>query len=60
MFECFHCGERTVVRDGDFTFFDYGIEGDGVVKNYHCESCGAEIEYFISCEEKNYEQGRND
>ena len=36
MYECFHCGSRSVIWDSDFTF----------------EDCGAEIEYRISFEEE--------
>jgi hypothetical protein len=47
MFECFHCGARLVIWDADFTFEDYGIPGDGIIHECHCENCGAEITYYI-------------
>lgn len=47
MYECFHCGEMTVVWDSDFSFEDCGYEGDGIVHFLHCANCGAEIEYAI-------------
>ena len=50
MFECFHCGCRSVIWDSDFTFDDCGYEGEGLVQFLHCTSCGAEIEYRISFE----------
>ena len=53
MYECFHCGERAVIWDGDFTFEDYGYEGDGVINTLHCENCGAEITYAVAIEEDN-------
>ena len=31
MYECFHCGERSVIWQSDFTFEDFGYEGDGIV-----------------------------
>lgn len=48
MYECFHCGEKAVVWDNDFTFEDYGYEGEGIVHACRCANCGAEIEYRIS------------
>lgn len=47
MYECFHCGERSVSWDGDFNYEDYGLEGDGIVHNCHCNNCGAYIVYFV-------------
>ena len=47
MFECFHCLSRSVVWDADFTFEDYGLEGEGLVHHCHCANCGAEIIYYI-------------
>ena len=49
MYECFHCGMRTVILDCDHTFKDMmlGYEGDGLIRIFHCENCGAQIEYWI-------------
>ena len=47
MYECFHCGSRSVIWDCDFTFEDYGYEGDGIIQDLHCCNCGAQIQYFI-------------
>lgn len=47
-FECFHCGVRAVIWDNDFTFEDYGYEGEGLIHACHCGNCGAEITYAIS------------
>lgn len=47
MFECMHCGERAVVWDGDFTFEDYGEEGEGIIHECTCSNCGAMITYRI-------------
>ena len=47
MYECFHCGHQSVIWDCDFTFEDFGYEGDGLVHICHCANCGAEIEYRI-------------
>lgn len=48
MYECFHCGHRSVIWDNDFSFEDYGYDNDGIVHSLHCSNCGAEIEYYIS------------
>lgn len=52
LFECFHCGERALLWDSDFTFEDYGREGSGLVHVLHCTNCGADVEYFIPDEEE--------
>lgn len=49
MYECFHCGEKAVIWDNDFSYEDYGLEGEGIVQDLHCENCGARIQYFIDC-----------
>lgn len=52
MYECFHCGCKSVIWDSDFTYEDYGYEGDGLVQVCHCTNCGAEIYYLISDNEE--------
>lgn len=47
MFECFHCGEKAVIWDSDFTFDEVDREGSGIIHLLHCTCCGAEIEYAI-------------
>lgn len=47
IYECFHCGARAVVWGADFSFDDYGREGEGIVHTLTCDNCGAEIEYYI-------------
>lgn len=51
MYECFHCLSRSVLWDNDFTFEDYGYEGNGLVQECHCVNCGAMITYFIPFDE---------
>jgi hypothetical protein len=36
-----------VIWDADFSFEDFGYEGQGIVQICHCANCGAEIEYRI-------------
>lgn len=57
MYECFHCGCRTVIWDNDFTFEDFCYEGEGIVHVLHCCNCGAEIEYSIPIPD---EEGENE
>lgn len=48
MYECFHCLSRSVIWDCDYTFEDFGLEGEGLVQCCHCVNCGAEIIYYVS------------
>ena len=56
MFECFHCCTRSVIWDSDFTFEDFGFEGEGLVHVLHCTNCGAEIVYRIGITEDDIEE----
>lgn len=47
-YQCFHCLSQAVIWDNDFTFEDYGYEGEGIIHVCHCANCGAEIEYKIN------------
>lgn len=51
MYECFHCGSRSVIWDNDFSFEDFGYDGEGIVHVCHCCNCGAHIEYYISLDD---------
>lgn len=46
-YQCFHCLSNSVVWQSDFSFEDYGLEGEGVINVCHCANCGADIEYYI-------------
>lgn len=52
MYECFHCLQRTVIWDNDFSFEDYGEEGEGIIHVCHCSNCGALIEYRVPLNEE--------
>lgn len=52
MYECFHCGKKTVFWSGDFSFEDLGYDGEGIVHMCKCQNCGAEIEYRIPIKEE--------
>ena len=58
MYECFHCREQTVIWDSDYSYEEWGLEGEGIVQVLHCTNCGAEITYYIS-DESNEEQDLN-
>ena len=47
MDECFHCGTKGVIWVGDFSFKDYGLDGEGIIHECHCRNCGADITYYV-------------
>lgn len=47
---CWFCGAE-MFWSGDFTFEDYGIEGDGIVAELTCSGCGATAEFYTKIEE---------
>lgn len=51
-YQCFHCLHNTVHWESDFTFEDYGLEGEGIIHVCHCSNCGADIEYQIRLDEE--------
>ena len=55
MYECFHCGKYSVIWDNDFSFEDYGEDGEGIIHVCHYVSCGALITYRVSVEDDNEE-----
>ena len=46
-YECFHCGEQSVIWSGDADYEDYGLEGTGIIHECRCSNCGAEITYRV-------------
>lgn len=52
MYQCFHCGQMSVIWDADFNYEDFGLEGEGIIHVCHCTNCGANIEYYIPLEEE--------
>jgi hypothetical protein len=57
MYQCFHCLDQSVGWDSDFSYEDFGYEGEGIVHICHCANCGAEIEYRVPLEEPEEETG---
>lgn len=56
MYECFHCGARSVIWDSDFTAEEAGYLCEGIVHMCHCTNCGAEIEYLIRIDDPDAEE----
>ena len=56
MYECFHCGCKTVYWCADFDFEDFGYEGEGIVHVCKCSQCGADIEYRIRTDTEEEEE----
>ena len=55
MYECFHCLQRAVIWDGDFSFEDYGEPGEGIIHECHCTNFGAHITYMIRLDDEDDE-----
>ena len=47
MYQFFHCLANAVIWQNDFTFEDFGYDGEGIVHVLTCMNCGAEIEYDV-------------
>jgi len=47
VYECFHCGHKSVIWCSDFSFQEYGDVGEGIYQVCQCTHCGAEITYRI-------------
>ena len=56
-YQCFHCCTNGVIWQSDFTFEDYGRDGEGIVHVCECANCGAEIEYYIPLNDDENERG---
>lgn len=52
MYECFHCGQKAVIWQSDFSFDEMLYEGEGIVHICYYSNCGAEIEYRISTDDE--------
>lgn len=57
MYECFHCGHRSVIWQADFSYEDFGLEGEGIVQVCKCSHCGADIYYHITLTEQEEQNG---
>ena len=43
---CYRCNNE-LIWGGDFTFEDYGNEGEGIVTNLSCSKCDAYVEVYL-------------
>ncbi len=50
--KCWHCN-TDLIWGGDFDFEDYGLDGNGIVSNLHCEKCPTNIEVYYNIDEEN-------
>lgn len=58
MYECFHCLQRALVWQADYSFEDYGIyEEEGIVHTLKCSNCGADVEYYVPVKKPEDEDG---
>jgi hypothetical protein len=47
---CWFCG-ALMNWSSDFSFEDYGIDGDGIVANLTCNGCKATAEFYTAINE---------
>ena len=50
LMRCWHCGKE-MVWGSDFSFEDYGREGEGIVSSFSCQNCPATAEVWLPIEE---------
>lgn len=60
MFECLNCGEKALLWDCDYSYDDYELEGDGIVREFHCTKCRAEITLYIPLDDPEEEDVTSD
>lgn len=48
---CGNCGSDKVIWGGDHDFEDHGLDGIGIVSNYHCPDCHASILMYVPHDE---------
>lgn len=51
---CHFCGGK-LIWGNDFSFEDYGIEGEGIVTSMTCSGCGATWEGYLEIENESIE-----
>lgn len=44
--DCHRCGEELCWMN-DYTFEDYGMEGNGIITVWHCLKCEADVEIYL-------------
>ena len=50
--KCWFCnGEKELMWNSDFSFEDYGYEGEGIVTVLTCSNCNAHFEGYLDLSE---------
>jgi len=44
---CWHCGSE-LIWNSDFSYEDYGLEGEGIITALSCTKCNAEVEVYLA------------
>jgi len=52
---CWFCGGE-MIWGCDFSFEDYGMDGDGIIATLSCPDCGATAEFMTAIEDGNEEE----
>jgi hypothetical protein len=47
---CWFCGSK-MIWGADFSFEDYGSEGESIIANLSCPNCGATAEFYLKIKE---------
>ena len=50
---CWHCNTE-LVWGGDFTFEEYGLEGEGIVSNLSCPICPTYVEVYYDIDKEKH------
>ena len=48
---CWHCNSKLIWKN-DFSFEDYGIEGEGVVADLSCPKCPTDVQVYYKISEE--------
>lgn len=53
MYQCFHCLNNSLVWQSDYSFEDFGYDGEGIVHILICSKCNSEVEYRVPLNKEN-------
>ena len=48
--KCYHCTSE-LIWNSDFSYEDYGLEGDGIISVLSCSCCNAMVEVYLPLDE---------
>lgn len=57
--KCWHCGSE-LIWGGDFSFDDYGLDGDGIISNLSCSNLLCQAYYDVYLPLNNNEDNNED